>query len=74
MTCMYYLTSYSYHKNQLNGFTLCLYGQRLYSFLGDVQKVTDLRSVLKGKICFFNWKKEVSFLKYIKKTDHCEVI
>ncbi|CAD8155418.1 unnamed protein product [Paramecium pentaurelia] len=60
-------------NNQIKGFTLCQYGQRLYQFEGEVQKLTGLRSVLKGKIGFFNWEKEFSFKKWIKKTEHCEI-
>lgn len=56
------------------GFTLCQYGQRLYSFSGELSKLTGLRSILKGKIGFFNWEKEFSFKKWIKKSEHCEVI
>ncbi|CAK68364.1 unnamed protein product (macronuclear) [Paramecium tetraurelia] len=60
-------------NNQLMGFTLCLDGQRRYQFEGEVLNVTGLRSVLKGKIGFFNWEKEFSFQKWIKKTEHCEI-
>ncbi|CAD8114533.1 unnamed protein product [Paramecium primaurelia] len=60
-------------NNQIKGFTLCHSGQRLYQFEGEVQKLTGLRSVLKGKIGFFNWEKELSFNKWIKKTQHCEI-
>ncbi|CAD8122264.1 unnamed protein product [Paramecium sonneborni] len=57
----------------LKGFTLCQYGQRLYSFQGEAPQVTELRSVLKGKIGFFNWETELTFQRWIKKTDHCQI-
>ncbi|CAK79249.1 unnamed protein product (macronuclear) [Paramecium tetraurelia] len=60
-------------SNYLKGFTLCQYGQRLYQFQGESHNLTELRSVLRGRIGFFNWEKEVSFKKWIKKTEHCEI-
>ncbi|CAD8124985.1 unnamed protein product [Paramecium sonneborni] len=72
-----YCVEWDYDKSQdklLKGFTLCQYGQRLYSFQGDVIQVTELRNVLKGKLGFYNWEKELTFQRWIKKTEHCEIL